>query len=445
MSRQSSQFPLLLSMSRTAPLHRPTHPIVLVVVMVLGWIYSSAPLVTAFPLHSTTAVASQWNVSACHVTFADIDTPSAFPFLNYRTLSFSCPPSCNAPSSPISPPVYGSYPYSPLSSICLSAVHCGLLNDSLGGSVLVSRFYRHDWSNSSTQTIFPFNSSLGSLSNGVNASAVPSGSYSVPSNATSWSYVVRGRGELVTQRRSAPFPPRYGHLHISFPPSYNSPLPDRPPPACKSVHVIIGGYNGQSYLNDLWIAEPSVWEEPNSDIEWKRLSDAPFSPRSDMQQAMTGFRVTNRFYIYSVFIWGGQTGHECGLYELGVCSGEVWQLLLNVSYPSGIFVPTRFVVESYLWSSLAPVGLLPFPSRCGATAVFLSSSGRATLLVGGQLSYSDPTCQASPTTVSEVWVNYNVNNYSRWTRDEDAPFSPRRSQQRESVLAVADEAVAPLF
>ena len=63
--------------------------------------------------------------------------------------------------------VFGSFPYFSSSSICLAAVHAGIINDTLGGGVFVNRFYRHDWSNTSTQTIFPHESWRGSLSNGI--------------------------------------------------------------------------------------------------------------------------------------------------------------------------------------------------------------------------------------------------------------------------------------
>ena len=342
--------------------------------------------------------------------------------------------------------MYGSYPYAAASSICLSAVHCGVLDEATGGSVFVSRFYRHDWSNGSAQSIFPFASAASSRSNGVSSENVPTSAYSVPSNGTSWSYVVRGRGEFVQQRRSAPFSPRSGHAHVSFPDTSAMTVAlDSDLPPLQSVHVVVGGFDGAAYLNDAWVAEPAVWLDADSDSAWRRLPDAPFSSRADMQTALVAgtqyasqYGITNTYFVYFL---GGQTGHSCGLYELGECSDEVWALQLNVSSDT-VYSLQRYVVQSYEWTSTQPLAYFPFAARCGAALLYTAQSVfPATILVGGQLSYNDTTCAAPPVAVSEVWVSLAdrytaVFNYSNWQRDTDAPFSPRRSQQRDDAFVL---------
>ena len=183
-------------------------------------------------------------LDACLTNFTQLDATNAY--FVFRTVAFACPAGCLSVDD--GSRVQGSYPYSGASSICLSAIHCGVLDASLGGSVFVSRFYRADWSGGDTQTIFPHNSSIGVLSNGVNSSAVPSGSYTVPSTGSEYSYVVRGRGELLVQPRVAPFPPRSGHLHAVWPTQPRGFLADTQR-LYYSFHLIVGGFNGSHYLN----------------------------------------------------------------------------------------------------------------------------------------------------------------------------------------------------
>ena len=391
-----------------------------------------------------------WNASACNTTFADLDTASIIPLFNYRTVAFYCPPLClnfSSPSSSSAPLVYGSYPYSANSSICLSAVHCGVINNTLGGSVFPSRFYRHDWSNTTAnQTTFPFTSAIGTTSNNVTSLDVSASQPAAPSNGSQWSYVVRGRGEFVQQRRLAPFSPRSGHSHVGFTPFSSGVLQDQPAPLYYSVHIIAGGYDGAHYLNDVWVAEPSNWTDPNSDVQWRQLPNAPFTPRADMQTGLVqessdGCGLPGAVCsVYSVFFYGGQTDHACGLYELGVCSDEVWQLQLNVTVG---YAPSQpFLVTSYAWTTSVnePVARFPFTARCGASVLFLTRAAiQPTIVVGGQLSYNDSTCQAAPTAVSEVWTSNDHTDYSSWQQDADAPFAPRRSQQREDALAVTQQ------
>jgi hypothetical protein len=153
-----------------------------------------------------------------------------------------CPAGClelNA-SDPL-PRVYGSYPYHGNSSLCLAAIHSGIVNATSGGMVMSSVFFPQDFTNSSTQTIFPFNSSQGTLSNGVQSETVPSTWYSVPSDHGSFSFSLRGRGQFVTQQQQAPFPARAGHLHAHW----SSP---HGPFITNKFDLIVGGYNDSHYL-----------------------------------------------------------------------------------------------------------------------------------------------------------------------------------------------------
>ena len=182
------------------------------------------------------------------------------------------------------------------------------------------------------------------------------------------------------------------------------------------------------------MAEPSELDN-DSDLRWRRLPDAPFSPRSDMQFELTAVGDgRNALQRLELLVVGGQTGHRCGLVELGVCSPELWLLLANVSgdpYPS---LAQRYNITSYGWSTSAS---LPFASRCGA-ALLRSEKQPRFLLVGGQLSYADPSCRSPPAALNEVWISdyFAHQNLSEWRQDADASFSPRRSQQREDVLSV---------
>ena len=387
------------------------------------------------------------SVSSCWTTFTAID--KATHLLEYRSFAHYCPPRClhHAPPSSntnSSGVVYGSYPYSPSSSVCLSAIHCGLLNVTVGGSVFVSRFYRHDWSGGETQTIYPFSSSQGSTSNNVSSVDVPPTSFDVPSNGSVYSFVVRGRGEIAVQRRSAPFPPRSGHVHAAFSPKYGAALPP-PWPLFNSWSLIIGGHNGSHYLNDVWLAEPSMWNTTGSDISWRQLADAPFTPRSDMQ-----WKIVDRSgYVYphrllDLVIVGGQTDHMCGLTELGVCSDEVWTLSINVSVSD--WTPTSYRLQSVQWASAQPVARLPFSARCGASLLWFIRTATIAL-VAGQLSYNDTACLSSPVTTNEVWISHDDGQLllTDWQQAANAPFSPRRSQQREDVLLIMTPLAAPWF
>ena len=445
------------------------------------WRCSVWLLLLLLQLHLPAGAAATANAnasaSACSTTFTAWEQ-SLGPLTPLRQVTFRCPPRCllilpllspplvptNASnrstptSSPLSPlnhsVVRGSYPYSSDSSICLAAIHAGVVNATLGGAVFVSRFYRHDWSRSPTQSIFPFSSSTGSLSNGVHSLNVSALSYTVPSNGSEWSFIVRGRGELVRQRRLAPFPPRSGHAHVGYPQDVSFDQThdtfDTSPvrPAYRSWHFIIGGHNGSHYLNDVWLAEPSDLTT-NSDLQWRQLPPAPFSPRSDMRVLLydepTSEYSSDAYYLpVRVLLVGGQTGHRCGVMELGVCSSEVWSLTLNVSVPFSDARQSTLLSASWSGSD-RPFAVLPFLARCGA-ALIASEAGPPTVaLVAGQLSYSDDSCTSAPQAVNEVWRGSAMDaeervNLSRWWRETDAPFSPRRSMQREDTLATLSAA-----
>ena len=128
---------------------------------------------------------------------------------------------------------------------------------------------------------------------------------------------------------------------------------------------------------------------------------------------------------YVRHVIGGQTSHACGLVELGVCSDEVWQL--NVTWAAG-----QVLVD---WSA-TPIFHLPFGPRCHMAAVLAPSANNGWVgyfqqlfILGGQLSYNDSTCASPPITVNDVWtvgLYQNATMITDWTRQADAPFSPRR-------------------
>ena len=374
---------------------------------------------------------SSFDVTPCNETFAAFDAGhvaqrfNKAPLTAFQSTAALCPSTCLGSFQPAAiKPVYGSFPYHASSSVCLAAIHAGIINASTGGGVFVSRFYRHDWSNTTNQTIFPYDSDQGSLSNGVQSEIVPAKWYTVPSSDTEWSYVVRSRGEFMAQRREAPFPPRAGHLHLLFAlpePSYDNYL----------IHVIVGGYNGTAYLNDVWVGVQ--YSNFSADLTWSRLPDAPFTPRSDMfatQEAVVWSTAVSPppFQLVPALIMGGQTNHSCGLTELGVCSDEAWTLRVQAR-ASGVVTAE--------WS-VAPVFRVPFTPRCGAALLrrWFGGSGSRDRghidVVAGQLTYNDSTCSAAPITVHETWsVEYNAttgHTIGEWTYSGYAPFSPRRTQ-----------------
>ena len=377
------------------------------------------------PISAAPYPTSLFPTAQCTDTLGSLDarwrviSPNGFeritvPIMPLAAVAALCPANCSRVAAAR---LFGSFPYHGQSSVCLAAVHAGIIDDSVGGGVFVSRFYRHDWSNSSTQSIFPFTSAMGTLSNGVHSRDVDSSWYTVPSNASEWSYSVRGRGDYVVQRREAPFSPRAGHVHLSFhrlsiPHSFN-------------VHLIVGGRNATHYLNDVWLAQQPI-DTVIPDIDWRRMPDAPFTPRSDMSMRAEGdWEWTSRSDPV-VHIVGGQTAHRCGRVELGVCSDEVWRLR--------VVVVDNTTVTAY-WSTTS-VFHLPFSPRCQPAVILASTRPESPtlssrlFLLGGQLSYNDSTCSSPPITVNDVWAAevgwVDGVPVSEWTLQSAAPFSPRR-------------------
>ena len=388
--------------------------------------------------------------AACNATFFDFNTSEDEMddfgrVLGFQAVAALCPADClvqqrSGDNSSVA--VLGSFPYHPSSSVCLAAVHAGIIDGGVGGGVFVSRFYRQDWSGGSSQTVFPFNSSRGTLSNGVRSLDVPSSLYSTPSNSTSFSFTVRGRGDFASQRRPAPWGVRAGHLALMF--SNSSELVDfvigvyHPEQVGRGYfHLLIaGGYNGSAYLNDCWVG--TLHTAPSVDWEWQRLPDAPWSPRADVSIR------SQRDAL--MMIVGGQTAHSCGLYELGVCSGEAWGLNVSTSDVDG-----SFAVQ---WSA-RPLFELPFHPRCGSA--LLNGGIRAwnvspevvddLLIVGGQLSYNDSYCASHPTTVNEVWGvaidRHRGHLVGDWALQSPAPFSPRRFSASDSCADSASFFFSP--
>ena len=332
------------------------------------------------------------------------------------------------------PVLYGSFPYHPSSSVCLAAIHAGLIRASVGGGVFISRFHSHDWSGTSNQTIFPFNSSRGSLSNGVQSLDVPDSWHSVPSDNRQWSFTVRGIGDVVMQRRQAPWPARSNHLQLVVPGPRRPLGTDGKGVWAGHTHLLIaGGYNGSAYLNDVYVGTLQTGGPTFRDWQWRRLPDAPWSPRADMMVRSVRDAL--------MMVVGGQTGH-CQLYELGVCSAEAW----------GMNVTTAADGSFDLQWSAAPLFELPFHPRCGAALFSMSMQNGsgvvddALLVVAGQESYptNDSACSTQPVTTNSV-MGVDISSTegrltSPWTPREPAPFSARRFARADSC---ADAALYP--
>jgi hypothetical protein len=188
-------------------------------------------------------------------------------------------------------PIWGSFPYHPSSSICLAALHSGILNETLGSTVWVERFFSVEWDRHNV-TVYPYDSLNGSLSQGVQSHPVSEAEMK-PLTLQSFSCVVHSRGTVFSQRRIAPWTPRAGHQHISlnglvrvqYPPAY-SPSFNISTVVQQSLHLIIGGKNETHYNNEVWawVHDVDFHNESALAGEWHRLPNAPFSPRAHMAQ-----------------------------------------------------------------------------------------------------------------------------------------------------------------
>ena len=428
---------------------------------------------------------ANFSLAACTFSFADFaDAHSDWvtcyhaPRVNVHT----CPQHClrSVDLDPSHARVYGSGPYAAPSSICLAAIHSGVLDDAQGGAVHVDPFFPPDWSNSSSQTVFPGQSRQGSVRSGVNSSQVPAdwiGPEPSPQSSKSWA--VRGRGLAPRQRQTAPFSPRSGHVHAWLYPqlqlraNWSTGLSTSGQDVTftqaslnYSLHLIVGGRNATHYLNDVWLFHSltaSAWDDASAvnrhnsrNGRWFRLPDAPFSPRADMQHHLALYPLPTPFGqstppadFVILALYGGETDYACGNRWLGVCSDEIWQLQVS-----------RIAQAEEEGYDLPEIGLrfawelsehrLPPPRRCGFAPLFERRQGAgrynawATGIAGGQVSYDDPKCQADVVTLNDVW--YGVWPYSnplgRFTLRGSAPFSPRRSMQQDDALLSTDELVS---
>ena len=183
------------------------------------------------------------------------------PVVNVHT----CPSGClqaALPSFDARAAVIGSGPYHHSSSICLAAIHAGAISEQQGGAVHVDRFYPVDWSGGDTQTVWPEQSALGSVSHGVTSEAVPADEVVRPAPLSSNSWAVRRRGAGPRQVQLAPFAPRSGHVHAVLWPELQLRanwslgglnngwlLGETMLSHNYSLHFIIGGRNDTHYLN----------------------------------------------------------------------------------------------------------------------------------------------------------------------------------------------------
>jgi hypothetical protein len=163
--------------------------------------------------------------------------------LGNDTLHYYCPPDCLTAAASSDARVYGSFPYHPSSSVCLAAIHSGLLNSTAGGAVFFQPFYAESWDESSLQlsSLYPHNASRGSSSFSVHSLPVPQPEE--PLTLDSHSFVLHGRGTVFNQRRQAPWAARAGHAHISYGRWLANYAPHR-----WQFHLIIGGRNATHYM-----------------------------------------------------------------------------------------------------------------------------------------------------------------------------------------------------
>ena len=161
----------------------------------------------------------RFNLAACTLSFqqfadAHSDWIACYhaPTANVHT----CPRDClHAISlSPHNATVLGSGPYHPNSSICLAAIHAGVVDAELGGATHVSRFYPIDWSGSDTQSIYPEQAASGSNGHGVTSLSVPAADNvrPAPQSSFSWSCV-----------HAAPFHDRCSALRFRLAPAICTP------------------------------------------------------------------------------------------------------------------------------------------------------------------------------------------------------------------------------
>ena len=258
-------------------------------------------------------------------------------------------------SGPAASVVLGSFPYDGKSSVCLAAIHSGAIDEALGGLVQLASFHPYDWSDSPTQTIFPYDSHRASLSHGVQSLEVPAERRRVPSGLGEMSWTVASRG-LVWKRRIAPFSPRSGHAVLYV--DVRSTPDDTGRYTAWWGQLVVGGRNATHQMNDVYLYD----EFSSVHARWRRLGDAPFTPRSDMIAYVVNDQRERGGQTAFLYFIAGQTEDACGLQELGVCSNEVWAAWLNTN-------ETQDSDELRLhWLSPAgtPHALLPFAARCDA-------------------------------------------------------------------------------
>ena len=391
---------------------------------------------------------TQYNATVCGWSFSQLleshanDCPAFF--LDALTVH-TCPQHC---LRYLEGRVYGSFPYHGNSSVCLAAIHAGVLSDEEGGGLMADRFYPLSWANDSTQTVFPHQSSRSSLSNGVLSLPVPHDWHSVPAPLQSFSWTVRSRGAIERQRQQAPYSPRAGHVHYTYTWQVGELL---------ATHLVIGGHDATQYLNDVWLflalRDPASYRHYDlHNGRWIRLPDAPFTPRSEVvyrpqhvdSTDLFNFTRTSAGNTVLLLLFGGQTRHSCGSRVLGTCSDEVWQL--NITRVNSTFGwQASDCGFSFHWSL---VSRLSFGGRCGMALVadprWQTKLQEATVaLVGGQLSYTDSqNCSAPIQTVNSVWLS-SWPALSPWLPGRDAPFSPRRSMQLDDALLASDDLLIP--
>ena len=346
-------------------------------------------------------------LTSFHLYFHEL-LPVAIDFPR-QTLHFACPANCpslaaaslrlrtkklgntSRPSQSVpSWPVYGSFPYHPLSSICLAAVHSGVLNASLGGSVWVERFFSVEWDERNV-TLYPFDSARGTLSQGVQSQAV-SALGETNLTLSSYSCTLHSRGAVFSQRRTAPWSPsrrspaRQPGRAARVQPARPTALPTStcwPTPSGRSISSSAARTRRTTTTTctrGCTLSRPSIRnrrrESGSACRTLPSVLASSHGPRyEDCKQKVSPITNSHDFArcmfnpfndepwqlltpcFLNLTIIGGETGTACGLQQLGQCSNEVWTLSISRNVDDTAEGPLRGL--RFEWSCCACVFALP--------------------------------------------------------------------------------------
>ena len=176
----------------------------------IPWVYRDPPWILPPSISRPTPAlaahsADAFSLYSCTLSFAQHEEAYrdwAACYHSVRMNVITCPRGClqAVTLSPHNATVAGSYPYHANSSVCLAAIHAGVIDAAEGGGVLLGRFYPEDWSNGSSQSTYPHEAWRASLSHSVQSLEVPVAERPLPAPLLSYSWTVRTRGVVAAQR-----------------------------------------------------------------------------------------------------------------------------------------------------------------------------------------------------------------------------------------------------